>query len=81
MCALQVPPAVPHKALGKFPEAVYEMTGGTCSACFFRPVMNRAHSCFLSYVHGHSHWKIPYFNFFTLAINYTPLESSLNAYT
>ena len=39
MHALQVPPLVPYKALGKFPKALYGKTGGTCSAGVFRPVM------------------------------------------
>ena len=38
-CALQLPPVVPYKALGNFPEALYGTTGGSCSARFFRPVM------------------------------------------
>ena len=29
---LQVPPVVPHKALGKFPKALFGTTGRTCSA-------------------------------------------------
>ena len=37
--ALQVPPAVQHKALDSFSKALYGTTGGTCSAQCFRPVM------------------------------------------
>ena len=37
--ALQVPPVVPHKALGNFPKAFSGTTGGTYSALVFRPVM------------------------------------------
>ena len=37
--ALQVPPVVSYKALENFSKALYETTGGTCSARFFRPVM------------------------------------------
>ena len=36
---LQVPLAVPYKALGKFPKTLYGTTGDTCSARFFCPVM------------------------------------------
>ena len=28
--ALQIPPIVPYKALGKFPKALYGTTGGAC---------------------------------------------------
>ena len=35
----KVPPVVPYKALGNFSKALYGTTGGTCSARFFRPVM------------------------------------------
>ena len=37
--ALQVHLVLPYKALEKFPKALYGTTGGTCSARFFRPVM------------------------------------------
>ena len=37
--ALQEPPVVPYKALGKFPKALYGTTGGTCRAQLFRPVI------------------------------------------
>ena len=33
---LQIPPVVPYKSLGNFWKALYETTGGTCSARFFR---------------------------------------------
>ena len=36
--ALQVPPVVPYKALGRFPKALYGTTEGTPSARHFRPV-------------------------------------------
>ena len=38
--ALQIPPVVPYKALEKFPNALYGTIEGTCSAQFFRPVIN-----------------------------------------
>ena len=34
--ALQLPPVVPHKAVGNFSKALYGKTGGTCSAQCFR---------------------------------------------
>ena len=37
--ALEVPPVVPYKALGKFSKALYGTTVGTYSARVFRPVM------------------------------------------
>ena len=37
--ALQVPPVFPYKALENFSKALYETTGGTCSAPFFRRVI------------------------------------------
>ena len=37
--ALEVPFVVPYKALEKFSKALYGTTGGTCSARFFRPVL------------------------------------------
>ena len=37
--ALQVPPVVPYKALENFSKALYRTTRGTCSARFFRPVI------------------------------------------
>ena len=40
--ALQVPPVVPYKTLENFSKALYETTGGTCSARFFRRVMKDA---------------------------------------
>ena len=39
MHAQQVPPVVPYKALGKFPNVLYGTMVGTCSACIFRSVM------------------------------------------
>ena len=36
---LQVPPVFPYKALENFSKALYETTGGTCSAGFFRRVI------------------------------------------
>ena len=41
--ALQVPPVVPYKALGKFLKALYGTTAGTRSARVFRPVMITSH--------------------------------------
>ena len=40
-CALQVPPVVPYKELRNFPKALHRTTGGTCSAWFFHPVMDK----------------------------------------
>ena len=37
--ALQVPPVVPYKALENFSKALHRTTRGTCSARFFRPVI------------------------------------------
>ena len=37
--ALEVPPVTPYKALENFSKALYGTTRGTCSARFFRPVM------------------------------------------
>ena len=39
--ALQVPLVVRYKTLEKFSKALYGTTEGTCSARFFRPVMDR----------------------------------------
>ena len=41
ICALQVPPVVPHKALGIFSKALYlyGTMRGTCSVQCFRPVV------------------------------------------
>ena len=38
----KVPPVVPYKALGNFSKALYGTTGSTCSARFFRPVMEHS---------------------------------------
>ena len=38
--ALQVPLVIPYKTLEKLSKALYGATGGTCSARFFRSVMN-----------------------------------------
>ena len=42
--ALQVPPIVPNKALGNFPQALYGRTRDTYSAHVFHPVMEKSHN-------------------------------------